>query len=150
MNLAERLTLLRKENGISQLELAEKLGVSRQAVSRWETGASVPSTEKLISLSKLYSVSMAYLIGEENSLQKNDIEPNVSTEQQETGKRNGFILAEKKFFILAICCALLLAIAVVAYGRKQSGVVSTSELPTDIVNLDEMETFALDSLMNEE
>lgn len=150
MDLAERLTLLRKANGISQLELAEKLGVSRQAVSRWETGASVPSTEKLISLSKLYSVSIAYLIGEEDTLQKNDIEPNVSTAQQETGKRNGFILAGKRSFILAICFVLLLAITVVAYGKKQSGVVSTSELPTDIVNLEEMETFALDSLTKEE
>lgn len=150
MNLAERLTLLRKENGISQLELAEKLGVSRQAVSRWETGASVPSTEKLISLSKLYSVSMAYLIGEENVIQKNDIESNLYTEQQETEKKNKYILVEKKAFVLVICFVLLLAIAVATYGRKQSGVVSTSELPTDIVNLDEMETFALDSLVDEE
>lgn len=150
MNLAERLTLLRKENGISQLELAEKLGVSRQAVSRWETGASVPSTEKLISLSKLYSVSMAYLIGEENVIQKNDIESNLYTAQQETEKKNKFILVEKKAFVLVICFVLLLAIAVATYGRKQSGVVSTSELPTDIVNLDEMETFALDSLVDEE
>ena len=150
MNLAERLTLLRKENGISQLELAEKLGVSRQAVSRWETGASVPSTEKLISLSKLYSVSMAYLIGEENVIQKNDIESNLYTAQQETEKKNKFILVEKKAFVLAICFVLLLAIAVATYGRKQSRVVSTSELPTDIVNLDEMETFALDSLVDEE
>lgn len=150
MNLAERLTLLRKENGISQLELAEKLGVSRQAVSRWETGASVPSTEKLISLSKLYSVSMAYLIGEENVIQKNDIESNLYTAQQETEKKNKYILVEKKAFVLVICFVLLLAIAVATYGRKQSGVVSTSELPTDIVNLDEMETFALDSLIDEE
>ena len=150
MNLAERLTLLRKENGISQLELAEKLGVSRQAVSRWETGASVPSTEKLISLSKLYSVSMAYLIGEENVRQKNDIESNLYTAQQETEKKNKYILVEKKAFVLVICFVLLLAIAVATYGRKQSGVVSTSELPTDIVNLDEMETFALDSLVDEE
>lgn len=150
MNLAERLTLLRKENGISQLELAEKLGVSRQAVSRWETGASVPSTEKLISLSKLYSVSMAYLIGEENVIQKNDIESNLYTAQQETEKKNKYILVEKKAFVLVICFVLLLAIAVATYGRKQSGVVSTSELPTDIVNLDEMETFALDSLVDEE
>ena len=150
MNLAERLTLLRKENGISQLELAEKLGVSRQAVSRWETGASVPSTEKLISLSKLYSVSMAYLIGEENVIQKNDIESNLYTAQQETEKKNKYILVEKKACVLVICFVLLLAIAVATYGRKQSGVVSTSELPTDIVNLDEMETFALDSLVDEE
>lgn len=149
MDLAERLTLLRKENGISQLELAEKLGVSRQAVSRWETGASIPSMDKLISLSKLYGVSMAYLIGEEDTLQKNDIVTNASTEQKEPEKRKGYKLSTRKIFILVICFVLLLVIAVVTYGRKQSGVVSTSELPTDIVNLDDMETFALDSLVEE-
>lgn len=109
MDLAERLTLLRKENGISQLELAEKLGVSRQAVSRWETGASIPSTEKLISLSKLYNVSMAYLIGEEDATEKNDIEVNLDIAQQKTRKKNGSIFAEKKFVILAICFVLLVA-----------------------------------------
>lgn len=150
MDLAERLTSLRKENGISQLELAEKLGVSRQAISRWETGASIPSTEKLISLSKLYSVSMAYIIGEEDAIQKNDNKSNLNTIGQETGKRNGFLLAEKKIFILAICFVLLLAIVVTISVNNQSRAVSTNDLPTDIVNLDEMETFALDSLMKEE
>lgn len=150
MDLAERLTLLRKENGISQLELAEKLGVSRQAVSRWETGASIPSTEKLISLSKLYNVSMAYLIGEEDATEKNDIEVNLDIAQQKTRKKNGSIFAEKKFVILAICFVLLLVIVVVICSKNQSRAMSTSELPTDIVNLEEMETFALDSLMKEE
>ena len=150
MDLAERLTLLRKENGISQLELAEKLGVSRQAVSRWETGASIPSTDKLISLSKLYSVSMAYLIGEEDATQKNDIEVNLDIAQQEPGKKKVLIFAEKKFVILAICFVLLLAIVVGICSKNQSRAMSTSELPTDIVNLEEMETFALDSLMKEE
>ena len=69
---------------------------------------------------------------------------------EETEKKNKYILVEKKAFVLVICFVLLLAIAVATYGRKQSGVVSTSELPTDIVNLDEMETFALDSLVDEE
>lgn len=150
MDLAERLTLLRKENGISQLELAEKLGVSRQAVSRWETGASIPSTEKLISLGKLYNVSMAYLIGEEDATEKNDIEVNLDIAQQKTRKKNGSIFAEKKFVILAICFVLLLVIVVVICSKNQSRAMSTSELPTDIVNLEEMETFALDSLMKEE
>lgn len=150
MDLAERLTLLRKENGISQLELAEKLGVSRQAVSRWENGASIPSTEKLISLSKLYNVSMAYLIGEEDATEKNDIEVNLDIAQQKTRKKNGSIFAEKKFVILAICFVLLLVIVVVICSKNQSRAMSTSELPTDIVNLEEMETFALDSLMKEE
>lgn len=48
MKLEERLTALRKKKGLSQLELAETLGVSRQAVSRWEVGASAPGMENLL------------------------------------------------------------------------------------------------------
>lgn len=45
MKLEEKLISLRKANGLSQLKLAEKMGVSRQAISKWEAGASKPSTE---------------------------------------------------------------------------------------------------------
>ena len=62
MGLKEKLTQLRKNKGLSQLELAEMMGVSRQAVSRWENGLSVPSTDKLKQLSDLYSVSLDSLL----------------------------------------------------------------------------------------
>lgn len=54
MELYEKLIHLRKQKGLSQLKLAEELGVSRQAISKWEVGTAVPSTENLRSLSKLY------------------------------------------------------------------------------------------------
>lgn len=57
-----RLAQLRKENGYSQEALAEKLGLSRQAVSKWERGESSPDTDTLIELAKLYSVSLDELI----------------------------------------------------------------------------------------
>ena len=63
MKLEEKLTALRKEKGLSQLELAEALGVSRQAVSRWEVGASAPGTENLLALSRLYGVPLDELVG---------------------------------------------------------------------------------------
>lgn len=47
MSLAEKLVTLRKQNGLTQMELAEKLNVSRQAVSRWEVGVAVPGTDKV-------------------------------------------------------------------------------------------------------
>ena len=50
MELKDKLVSLRKGKGLSQLELAETLNVSRQAVSRWEVGTSVPTMEKLIAL----------------------------------------------------------------------------------------------------
>lgn len=61
MVLEKRLYHLRKEKGISQEALARILGVTRQTVSRWECGTSRPTTENLISLSKLYGVDMEFL-----------------------------------------------------------------------------------------
>jgi len=67
MNLefAQRLTDYRKKAGLSQEELALKLGVSRQAVSKWECGESSPDTDNLIALSKIYHVSLDELVGVE-------------------------------------------------------------------------------------
>ena len=63
MMLSENLQLLRKENGWSQEELAEKCQVSRQAIAKWESGESVPTIEKLIYLAGLYEVSLDELVG---------------------------------------------------------------------------------------
>ncbi len=60
----EKLILLRKKNGFTQIKAAEKLQVSRQAISGWETGAVLPSLENLKSLSNLYGVSVDYLLNE--------------------------------------------------------------------------------------
>lgn len=64
MKLAEKLVYLRKEKGLSQLKLAEMMDVSRQAISRWETGAAVPSAENLKYLGNLYDVSLDYLFND--------------------------------------------------------------------------------------
>ena len=58
MNFAEKLQSLRKGMGMSQENLAEAIGVSRQAVSKWESGQSFPETDKLIALSELFHVSI--------------------------------------------------------------------------------------------
>lgn len=60
--LSEKLIALRREKGLSQVELAEELNVSRQAVSRWETGEAAPSLENLRCLRDLYNVSLDYLV----------------------------------------------------------------------------------------
>lgn len=62
MKLEEKLRILRQEQGLSQAELAEAMGVSRQAVSRWETGTGLPSTGNLLYLSRLHGVSMDELV----------------------------------------------------------------------------------------
>ncbi|MBD5541392.1 MAG: helix-turn-helix transcriptional regulator [Lachnospiraceae bacterium] len=62
MNFAEKLSNLRIQNGYSQEGLAEKLYVSRQAVSKWEVGATLPETDKLIAISNFFHVSIDYLL----------------------------------------------------------------------------------------
>ena len=62
METKEVLLQLRTEKGFSQEELAEKVMVTRQAVSRWETGETTPNTETLKLLSKLYGVSINTLL----------------------------------------------------------------------------------------
>ena len=62
MNLADSIQSLRKAKGISQEELAERVGVSRQAVSKWESGQSIPDLEKIISLSDFFEVTTDYLL----------------------------------------------------------------------------------------
>lgn len=63
--VAKNLSELRKKNRLTQLELAEKLNYSDKAVSKWEKGESLPGVEVLYKLSKLYGVSMDYIVGEE-------------------------------------------------------------------------------------
>lgn len=68
--IAKNLSELRKKNKITQLELAEKLNYSDKAVSKWEQGESIPGVEVLYKLSKLYGVSIDYIVGEETERPK--------------------------------------------------------------------------------
>ena len=61
MNIGERIMALRKEKSISQTELAKRLNVSRQAVSKWEQGVSSPDTERLIQLAEILGTEVEYL-----------------------------------------------------------------------------------------
>ena len=63
MRLEEKLTVLRKESGYTQLDLAEKVRVSRQAISKWEGGQSTPELDKLKALSECFQISLDELTG---------------------------------------------------------------------------------------
>lgn len=72
MELGKRIQSLRKMKGISQDELADKVGVSRQAVSKWENEQSIPDIDKVILLSDYFSVTTDYILkGEETTQQEN-------------------------------------------------------------------------------
>ena len=62
MNTAQRLQQLRKERGLSQEALAEQLGVSRQAVSKWESGQTMPEAEKIVAASELFGVTTDWIL----------------------------------------------------------------------------------------
>lgn len=85
MNIADRIQYLRKQKGFSQEELADKVGVSRQSVSKWESEQSTPDLEKIIILSDIFDVTTDYIL--------KGIEP-VETGKADTMKKlyHGFII----------------------------------------------------------
>lgn len=96
-NIGQKLYEHRKCFGLSQEELAEKIDVSRQAVSKWERGESSPDTENLIALAKLYNISLDELVLGETTKEKNadaptdndeiDISPAVIHLESHTGDK---------------------------------------------------------------
>lgn len=68
MKFAEKLTILRRRRGWSQEELAAQIGVSRQAVSKWESGQSMPDLDKILILSDLFEVSTDTLLKSDRQL----------------------------------------------------------------------------------
>lgn len=81
MILAEKIALLRKRNEWSQEQLAEKLDISRQSVSKWESGASIPDMDKILKLSRLFEVSTDYLLKDE-IVEENEKIPKAEEEYQ--------------------------------------------------------------------
>lgn len=65
MKLADKILNLRKMHGMSQENLAEKMNVSRQAISRWEMGTALPDTSNVLQLSKLFGVTTDYLLNDD-------------------------------------------------------------------------------------
>ena len=62
MNLSENLKKIRKDNNLSQEDLAEKLGVSRQSVSKWESGLAYPEMDKVLELCKIFNLNIDELL----------------------------------------------------------------------------------------
>ena len=79
MNFASNLQKLRKRENMSQEALAEKLDVTRQSVSKWESGASYPEMDKLISICKIFNVDMDTLVNGDVDIEKVDKESSINT-----------------------------------------------------------------------
>lgn len=86
--LSEKLYKLRKNSGLSQEQLAEQLNVSRQAISKWESGTAVPESEKLIIISNYFGVSVDYLLKDEEE----QVKPVGSVTEENPKTIAGFII----------------------------------------------------------
>lgn len=100
MLLSEKLTLLRRGQRLSQQQLAERMEVSRQAVSGWETGKMSPSLDNLHRLSKLYGVPLESLLQEEGQWPQTSPPP-AGEPREKSGKALGWV----KWLVLE-CCLL--------------------------------------------
>ncbi len=97
MKLHEKIYTLRTEKKLSQGDLAEILDVSRQSVSKWETGASVPDLDKLIKMSDLFGVSIDYLVREEmTENEQKTAENDQKTEEKGENSQNVVSIEESK------------------------------------------------------
>lgn len=87
--LSETIYTLRRKSGLSQEQLAEKIGVSRQSVSKWETGLSIPELDKLKALSECFHVTMDELtgdampIGSDHTAQKSEYQTSQQAEREQ-------------------------------------------------------------------
>ena len=125
----DKLIELRKRNNMSQLELAEALNVSRQAVSRWETGTATPSSEKLIELSRLYDVSLDELV--------NGAAPDAGSAAAGKAPRRKI----RWGWLTAAALALILAAVIAAWalhdgGERNDEIIDEEDMQEDVIDID--------------
>ena len=129
MSLAEKLVTLRKQKGLTQMDLAERLNVSRQAISRWEVGAAVPSTDNLIVLSDVYGTTVDYLINDE----ADKVIESTPCQESEIGEKRTALVKKWKFFILMVIVFVILVVMSVAKGPTQN---EQSATPIENMSID--------------
>lgn len=100
MILSEKIIMLRKKYGWSQEELAERLDISRQSVSKWESGASIPDLERIVGMSQLFGVTTDYLLKDE--MEETEFADGMTPEITEgkvitVEEANTFLEATKKY-----------------------------------------------------
>lgn len=106
MTFGEKIQNLRKEAGLSQEELSYQLGVSRQAISKWERDNGYPETEKIIRMSKIFNVTLDYLLNEEDTQIPKDVTEQGIYVSREMA--DGFLLYQKrKFLKIAIAVGIM-------------------------------------------
>ncbi len=93
MNIADRIQSLRKQKGMSQIELADAIGVSRQAVSKWESEQAIPDLDKIIAMSEIFGTTTDYLL---KGIEPIEDDPDAAgAPKSKMSKEDSIALAEK-------------------------------------------------------
>ena len=107
MSFGENLVSLRKRKGVSQEQLAEVLGLTRQTVSKWELNQSTPDLQYIVHISEYFNVSLDYLIkGEESTLK----EVLQKEEKEYSNKKSNYVIGYKWIFVLGL---VLMAVSMI-------------------------------------
>lgn len=106
MELGEKILELRKKNSLSQEELAEKVNVTRQTISKWELGETCPDIKQALELSKIFSISLDEMVG-------NNISNVVVDKVSNTEKLAGLILRVLRYLGIILVC--LFVVDVIAF-----------------------------------
>ncbi len=142
MTLGDKLSRLRKENNFTQEQLAEILGVSRQAVSRWESDAAFPETEKLIRISDLYGCSLDYLLRKDMDHDRQE-QPQLPPQQKDAADALTFTLrlsdvrekkSERQLWGMPLYHAGRKARGVIAVGFDAQGIVAIGFMARGIIS----------------
>ena len=123
IEIANRLVQLRKQHNLSQEELAEKLGISRQAVSKWERAESSPDTDNLISIAKLYNVSLDDLLKTDEAQEELKRQAQEKREQEEKQDKENNKTMMQKFPYPIVAVILFFIIGFVFHGFPYAWIV---------------------------
>lgn len=148
MELNEQLISLRKKNKLTQAQVAEALDVSRQAISNWETGTVLPSTDNLIALSRLYQVPADHLLNDDSDLIPVPVEEKEVDKKEETPpepaksttyskldilRKHGVIIL---LYLLTLFLVVLISVSVTLFltREKEPDVLDVSDLNIEYVD----------------
>lgn len=136
MVLFEKLRVLRKRTGLSQMELAEKLKVSRQAISNWEAGTARPSIDNIHYLSKLYNIPLEILLDDDAGVEK-VIKPTDFREEPQQVREDKDSKRKKAIGVIVTLIVLVLVASIIAVVLTKTGkTTDISEIPGEEIELD--------------
>lgn len=124
LDLSEKIVKLRKNNGLTQEQLAEQLNVSRQSVSKWESGQAAPDIDKIVALGEIFHVTTDYLL-KPSELDELAMKTEMLEKRQQEILENDKKRKERKYCILVSVSIYLIAFAVYMLIRQVSWINDT-------------------------